>query len=69
MPTPLRQRELAMDHAPALEPRMRALFATRWQRWHPARSYEEAVQDPVTHRLLLLAVQHMREPPDRRARK
>ncbi len=47
-----------MDHAPALETQMRTLFETRWSRWHRS-TYEEAVKDPVTRRLLCLAVQHL----------
>lgn len=57
------QAELPLDHAPALEQRMRAVFDRQWRRWHPARSYEEAVADPLTHRLLLLTVQHLPAPP------
>lgn len=53
------QPELDLDHARALEPAMRSLFETRWRRWHRMKTYEEAVADPVTHRLLCLAVQHL----------
>lgn len=35
--------------------RMRAVFA-RWQRWHPCKSFEQAMADPVTRRLLVLTV-------------
>jgi hypothetical protein len=55
MPRP----ELALDHSPSLESAMRDLFDTRWKRWHLCKTYEQAVQDPVTRRLLTLAVQHM----------
>jgi hypothetical protein len=63
------QTELALDHSPALEPAMRQLFESRWALWHP-KSFEEAVSDPVTRRLLALAVQHMPSAPQpRRHRK
>jgi hypothetical protein len=52
------QPELALDHTPALETAMRSLFETRWKRWHPL-SFDEAVKDSVTRRLLALAVQHL----------
>ncbi len=58
MATPQAQPELALDHTPALETAMRTLFETRWKRWHRL-TFEEAVQDAVTRRLLALAVQHM----------
>lgn len=57
-PTTTAQPELELDHAPALETAMRSLFETRWRRWHP-KSFEEAVADPITRRLLCLAVQHL----------
>jgi hypothetical protein len=63
-PTP-QQPELAMDHVPALELQMRAVFNNRWRRWHRASSYDEAVKDPVTRQLLALTVQHMPKPPTR----
>ena len=63
------QTELALDHTPALEPLMRSLFETRWARWHP-KPFDEAVNDPITRRLLALAVQHLSAAPDaRRPRK
>jgi hypothetical protein len=70
MPLPqLPQTELALDHTPALEPAMRLLFESRWARWHP-KPFEEAVNDPITRRLLALAVQHMPSAPEpRRHRK
>lgn len=43
---------------PAREEDMRALFEGRWSRWHPCKSYEAAVADPITRRLLELAVMH-----------
>ena len=52
------QPELALDHAPALETAMRSLFETRWSRWHRL-PFDEAVKDPLTRRLLCLAVQHL----------
>lgn len=58
MATPQAQPELALDHTPALETAMRSLFESRWKRWHPL-TFEEAVQDSLTRRLLCLAVQHM----------
>ena len=58
MQTP-NQPELPMDHTPALEAEMRALYESRWRRWHRAASFEVAIQDPVTCRLLALAVQHL----------
>jgi len=62
-PTPAAQTELELDHAPALETAMRSLFETRWRRWHP-KTFEEAIADPTTRRLLCLAVQHL---PSQRA--
>lgn len=56
------QTELALDHTPALEPAMRQLFEARWARWHP-KPFDEAVKDPVTRRLLALAVQHQPATP------
>lgn len=58
MQTPT-QAELPMDHTPSLETEMRALYESRWRRWHRAESFEVAMQDPVTCRLLALAVQHL----------
>lgn len=53
------QAVLAMDYPdPTPEAQMRALFDARWSRWHRCKSYEAAVADPVTRRLLALAVQH-----------
>jgi hypothetical protein len=43
---------------PAREDEMRALFEARWSRWHRCKSYEAAVADPITRRLLELAVVH-----------
>lgn len=57
-PKPTRQAELELDYSPALEPQMRALFELRWSRWHRAKSFEEAMTDPITRRLLCLQVQH-----------
>ena len=37
---------------------MRALFERQWSRWHRCKSFDEAVRDPVTRRLLELAVVH-----------
>lgn len=42
----------------APEARMRALFEGQWSRWHHAKSFDEAVNDPTTRRLLELAVAH-----------
>ena len=42
----------------APEAQMRALFERQWSRWHRCKSFEEAVLDPVTRRLLELAVAH-----------
>ena len=53
------QPQLPIDHAPALEQEMRVFYESRWSRWHKARSFDVAVQDPVTRRCLLLAVQHL----------
>ncbi|MDP1886629.1 hypothetical protein [Polaromonas sp.] len=58
MQTPT-QPELPMDHTPALEAEMRALYESRWRRWHRAVSFEVAMQDPVTRHLLALTVQHL----------
>lgn len=65
MPKKPQQPELQLDHCPALELQMRALFNNSWRRWHRAGSYEVAVQDPVTRRLLMLAVQHAPQKPTR----
>jgi hypothetical protein len=72
MPTPTPpQPELALDHTPALETAMRSLFETRWARWHRLKTFEEAMQDPVTRELLALTVQHLpsMNPTPRRPRK
>lgn len=53
------QSELDLDHSTALEQAMRSLFESRWRRWHRMKTYEEAVSDPVTRRLLCMAVQHL----------
>lgn len=50
--------ELDLDHSPALEEAMRTLFEMRWKRWHREKTYEAAVADPVTRRLLYLQVLH-----------
>lgn len=53
------QQALPMDlPVQAPEALMRALFERKWSRWHRARTYEEAVADPTTRRLLELAVIH-----------
>lgn len=58
-PRPPVQQALPMDlPVQAPEALMRALFERRWSRWHRARTYEEAVADPTTRRLLELAVAH-----------
>lgn len=58
MASPLQQ-TLPMDLPLQVpEARMRALFEAQWSRWHRAKSYEEAVRDPVTRRLLELTVAH-----------
>jgi hypothetical protein len=56
--TTTRQPELDLDYSPALDEAMRALFEFRWSRWHRAKTYEEAIADPVTRRLLALQVLH-----------
>lgn len=58
-PHPSRQASLPLDYTPALESQMRALFECRWRRWHSAPSFEVAMQDETTKRLLALAVQHL----------
>lgn len=73
MPTQLpTQPELPLEVVPLqgapLETRMRALWLSRWCRWHRARSFEEATADPLTRRLLELAAQHQQAhqlPPTR----
>jgi hypothetical protein len=62
-----RQASLPLDYTPALEDQMRTLFEFRWRRWHKAKSFEVAMQDETTKRLLALAVQHM--PPDVNSRR
>lgn len=54
-----RQVALPLDYTPALEGQMRTLFDFRWRRWHRAPSFEVAMQDETTKRLLALAVMHM----------
>ena len=55
------QQALPMEMPPAApEQAMRELWRRRWARWHRAKSYEEAVADPVTARLLALAVERGR---------
>jgi hypothetical protein len=70
---PKPQAELALDHVPAqeaqMEPQMRHLFETRWSQWHRAKTYEEAVADPFTRRMLLLTVLHMPKPTVPRRRR
>ncbi len=57
-PPPVQQ-TLPMElPAAAPEAQMRALFERQWARWHRCKSFEEAVLDPVTRRLLELAVAH-----------
>lgn len=62
------QQTLELDYAPSLETQMRALFETRWKRWHRLKTYEEAVADPITRRLLCLQVQHAPSNQPRRPR-
>jgi hypothetical protein len=63
------QQELDLDHTTANEAQMRALFESRWSRWH-RKPYEEAVADPLTRRLLALAVERgPQQPAPRRARR
>ncbi len=53
------QISLPMDMPPPVkEGAMRALFEARWSRWHRCKTYEAAVADPITRRLLELAVEH-----------
>lgn len=52
------QAALPLDFVASEEQAMRALFEERWSRWHHCKTYEAAVADPVTARLLSLAVQH-----------
>ena len=61
-----KQMDLPLDMSPALWEQMRALFEHRWRRWHRASSFEVAMQDAVTRRLLYLAVLHA---PQGRGRK
>ena len=58
MPKKPQQAALPLDFVPSQEQAMRALFETRWARWHHCKTFEAAVADPVTQRLLQLAVQH-----------
>jgi hypothetical protein len=62
------QTELSLDHTPALEPRMRQLFETRWAKWHRL-NFDEAMKDAITRRLLALAVQHMAQVPTPRRKR
>lgn len=61
VPNPQRQMPLPMDlpvQAPTAA--MRELFERRWARWHRCKTFDEAVKDAVTARLLALAVAHTR---------
>lgn len=62
------QPELDLDHAPALEEAMRSVFESRWSRWH-AKTFDEAVKDPLTRQLLVLTVQRGPKPPTARRRR
>lgn len=53
------QPDLPLDFTMALETEMREYFNARWLRWHRAGSFEVAMQDAVTRRCLVLAVQHL----------
>lgn len=56
-----RQQALPMELPPqAPEGEMRRVWCERWSRWHSAKTYEEAVADPVTARLLALTVERGR---------
>lgn len=69
-PGPPAQPDLPLDYAPALEPVMRQIWESRWRRWHPCPTYEAAVADPFTRRLLCLAAQHKPDlPTPRRVRR
>lgn len=48
---------------------MREVFETRWARWHRCATYEEAVSDPITRRLLALTVVHAAARPTRRVKR
>lgn len=57
MPKTQFQPRLPMEMPPpAREEDMRALFEAQWARWHRCKSFEAAVADPITRRLLALAV-------------
>lgn len=70
-PTPPAQPDLPLDFSPPLEPAMRALWESRWSRWHRAASFEEAMADPLTRRLLYLTAEHLPSvrPTPRRVRR
>ena len=36
---------------------MRRVFNTRWRRWHRCKEFDEVMKDPVSARLLALAVE------------
>ena len=57
-PAPVQQALTMELRLAASEAQMRALFERQWSRWHRCKSFEEAVLDPVTRRLLELAVAH-----------
>lgn len=46
-----------------VEAAMREHFNLFWRRWHRARSFDEAVTDPMTRRLLRMSVLHPRALP------
>lgn len=49
---PIEAAPLPLDQVRA----MRRLFMRRWVRWHRCKRFEDAMADPITRRLLALAV-------------
>lgn len=49
---PIEDPPLPLDQVRA----MRRLFMRRWVRWHRCKRFEDAMADPITRRLLALAV-------------
>lgn len=59
LPLPIEEPQLPLDQVRA----MRRLFMRRWVRWHRCKRFEDAMADPITRRLLALAVSRPRPGP------
>lgn len=56
---PIEDPALPLDQVRA----MRRLFMRRWRPWHRCKRFEDAMADPITRRLLALAVSRPRPGP------